>query len=281
MTAGVAGLSVFGVGFIAKLYPRQESDHPIRESGGVGLEPSSLHPVSSAMVAEYLATLPDGLDIDVSTDSSQQALTGGLGAWLARRQPVFAADGLSLTGWEARVDRGISMMLRPPSRLFVEAGVAPERVRKLPVRVDLHGAVMGGCYIPSHLIPQVEERLDQKLEVTVQTDDRRRNSMPFAAVGHDGGSPVRAGKRTWTLRGFRFDRLTGFADLATGRNRGFPACRSGSSLTGYRRSASAETTRTGQSALQPDEPPNGKARTGLTLTRSGQPCYHSLVSTLA
>ena len=140
------------------------------------------------MVAEYLETLPGGLDVEVSTDSSQQALTGGLGAWLARRQPVFAADGLSLTGWEARVDRGISMMLRPPSRLFVEAGVAPERVRILPVRVDLHGAMMGGCYIPSHLIPQVEERLDQKLEVTVrrmtegELDAVRLQSVMMAAA---------------------------------------------------------------------------------------------------
>ncbi len=152
------------------------------------MEPGSLHPVSSEMVADFLASLPNGVEVDLTTDSSQQALTRGLGSWLAGRQPVFAADGLSLTGWEARIDRGISMMLRPPSRLFAEAGMAPERVRRLPIRVDLYGAVMGGCYIPAHLIPHVEERLDQKLAVTVrrmieaELDPVRLQSVMMAAA---------------------------------------------------------------------------------------------------
>src|SRR5690606_42120246 len=42
---------------------------------------------------------------------------------LGTRHPTFAAPGFGLTLWEARVDRGVGMYLRPPAGLFRELGL--------------------------------------------------------------------------------------------------------------------------------------------------------------
>jgi len=102
------------------------------------------------------------------TDRDLNQLTFGLAAALASRHPTFAADGLSLTAWEARVDRGISMLIRPPSRLFGEAGLPRSVARNLPIRLDPGERMMGGGYIPARLIPQAEELLDRNLPRSVR-----------------------------------------------------------------------------------------------------------------
>lgn len=95
-------------------------------------------------------------------------LTFGLGALLATQQPVFARQGLSLSSWEARVDRGSGMLLRPPSRLFIDAGLDPAVARGMPIRIEGGDGLMGGAWVPSRLIGQYLERLDNNLERSVR-----------------------------------------------------------------------------------------------------------------
>ncbi|HET9659284.1 MAG TPA: hypothetical protein VFP05_03075 [Thermomicrobiales bacterium] len=92
----------------------------------------------------------------------------GFGAWLATQQPVFARQGLSLSSWEARVDRGSGMLLRPPSRLFIDAGLDPAIARSMPIRIEGGDGLMGGAWVPSRLMGQYLERLDQHLERSVR-----------------------------------------------------------------------------------------------------------------
>jgi hypothetical protein len=107
-------------------------------------------------------------------------LSFGLAAWLATRYPVFAHRGLSLSSWEARVDRGSGMLLRPPSRMFIDAGLDPVIARGMPIRIEGGDGLMGGAFVPSRLAPQYFDRLDQHLERSV----RRLNEaeMDGAAV---------------------------------------------------------------------------------------------------
>jgi hypothetical protein len=95
-------------------------------------------------------------------------LSFGLGAWLATQHPVFAHQGLSLSSWEARVDRGSGMLLRPPSRLFGDAGLDPSIARGMPIRIEGGDAMMGGAFVPSRLIDHYFERLENNLERSVR-----------------------------------------------------------------------------------------------------------------
>lgn len=92
----------------------------------------------------------------------------GLAAWLATMQPVFAMQGLSLSCWEARVDRGSGMLLRPPSRLFGEAGLDASIARSMPIRIETGDGTMGGAYVPARLIGAYLERLEQQQERSVR-----------------------------------------------------------------------------------------------------------------
>lgn len=76
--------------------------------------------------------------------------------------PTFAAPGFGLTLWEARVDRGVGMYLRPPARMFRELGMSLDLLRDMPIRVDMSLGLMGGAYIPAHLIPNVRDLLDSR-----------------------------------------------------------------------------------------------------------------------
>ncbi|CAN5699344.1 hypothetical protein BH23CHL5_BH23CHL5_20440 [soil metagenome] len=98
------------------------------------------------------------------TERDLQAVTFALAQILAEDFPVFAAQGLSLTGWEARVDRGISMLIRPPSRLFADEHVPASTLRSMPIRLDFSFGMMGGGYIPARLIPEAEVLLDRNLK---------------------------------------------------------------------------------------------------------------------
>ncbi len=129
------------------------------------MEPCSLHLVSEQDAADYVRELRLG---DSLSDRDLLHLGAGFARYLAERGTSFAAEGLSLTGWEARVDRGLSMLLRPPSRLFLEAGMPPLIARRLPIRLELQEGAMGGCYLPARLIADAGELIDRNLERSVR-----------------------------------------------------------------------------------------------------------------
>ncbi|MBX3070283.1 MAG: hypothetical protein KF883_07320 [Thermomicrobiales bacterium] len=129
------------------------------------MEPCSLHPYSEELAKAYVDQLPDELDL---SDRGLRDLSSGFARFLAEHGPTFAADGLSLTAWEARIDRGLAMLLRPPSRLFGDVGLPAEVARKLPIRLDLHEGQMGGGYLPARLAGDAAALLDRNLERSVR-----------------------------------------------------------------------------------------------------------------
>jgi len=95
-------------------------------------------------------------------------LTLGLAQALTGQWPAYFQQGFGFTTWEARVDRGVGMLLRPPSRLFVEAGLPEPVARAMPIRLDLQQGMMGGAWIPARLVPDLERQLDARLERTAK-----------------------------------------------------------------------------------------------------------------
>lgn len=149
------------------------------------MEHVTLHPLPDGAVSAFLQLIAAGQPADGNTPSAIASqywfrkiaeqpnprpndLTFGLAAWLATWQPVFAQRALSLSSWEARVDRGSGMMLRPPSRLFIDAGLDPAVARRMPIRIESGDAMMGGAWVPARLMPQYLERLDRNLERSVR-----------------------------------------------------------------------------------------------------------------
>jgi hypothetical protein len=98
----------------------------------------------------------------VGEEQGANAVTFGLAHALATAQPTFCFNGVSLTSWEARVDRGIGMMLRPPSRLFVDAGLNVTAARSMPIRLD-QGGYMGGAFVPARLMPKLERLFEERM----------------------------------------------------------------------------------------------------------------------
>lgn len=168
------------------------------------MELVSLHPFDPEIAERYVAALrgdavPDpawswwdpGLleAVEQSRAASEDAanrLSLGLAWALSGEHPAFAKQGFGLTVWEARIDRGVGMLMRPPSRLFVEAGLDRAAVQEMPIRIDLHAGRMGGAYIPARLMGNLSELLETKLERMA----RRLNDAeydPFAMLGllHD------------------------------------------------------------------------------------------------
>lgn len=154
-------------------------------------ELATLHPYDPAFVARYVAVLREediGDDLAPETPSwaereiarARQGYARALGGneaganavsyelarLLAATQPVFLLPGAGLTQLEARYDRGIGMLLRPPSRLFAEAGLAIPAARAMPIRLDAAGGSMGGAFIPPTLVPQFHATLERRLERT-------------------------------------------------------------------------------------------------------------------
>lgn len=150
------------------------------------MELYSLHPLPDGAAEIFLQLIspnsvlvdgntPDDLTSQIwfrriagNTAPRPNELTFGFGAWLATSQPVFAHQGLSLSSWEARVDRGSGMLLRPPSRLFIEAGLDSAIARGMPIRIEGGDGMMGGAFVPPRLIDQYLERLDTYLERSVR-----------------------------------------------------------------------------------------------------------------
>jgi hypothetical protein len=154
------------------------------------MELCSLHPFEEASVPELVAALmsdspiganasawPAGaiveakraLDLLVAgNERGAFGLTYAFAKGLAARTPSFAHGGVCLTAWEARVDRGIGMLMRPPARLFIDAGLEPRLGRALPIRLDLHRGMMGGAYVPARLMSELDRLLDMRLERSVR-----------------------------------------------------------------------------------------------------------------
>src|SRR3712207_5599918 len=54
------------------------------------------------------------------------------------------------------------MLLRPPSRLFLDAGLGLRAARTMPIRLDLARGMMGGAFVPARLVPQLERLLEDR-----------------------------------------------------------------------------------------------------------------------
>jgi hypothetical protein len=159
------------------------------------MEHLSLHPLPDGAVGTFLQLIATGRSDDgntaagIATEFWYRRILGnpnprpndlsyGLAAWLATCQPVFAQTGLGLSSWEARVDRGSGMVLRPPSRLFIDSGLDPAIARGMPIRIESGDNMLGGAWTPARLVPQYVERLDRNLERSV----RRLNEAELDAA---------------------------------------------------------------------------------------------------
>ncbi len=149
----------------------------------------TLHPYDPGFVARYVAAIqgrltPEELlpqmpewawqEIDrdhkgfslalAGSEAGANVVSAGLARTLATIEPIFVTPGAGLTQLEARYDRAIGMLLRPPSRLFGEAGLDTSVARAMPIRLDASGATMGGAFIPPSLVAQFGDLLDRHAE---------------------------------------------------------------------------------------------------------------------
>lgn len=143
----------------------------------------SLHPFDMKVAEAYIAAVqgkavPDPRwvswwrddlrtalgELAEGSESAANRLTTGLALAMTTEHPSFLQEGFGLTTWEARVDRGVGMLMRPPARIFVDAGVDRRLVGQMPIRIDLQGGMMGGAYVPDRLMDKLDELLDQRLE---------------------------------------------------------------------------------------------------------------------
>lgn len=92
-------------------------------------------------------------------------ISSGLALAMADELAIFHCDGLGLTPWEATIDRGLGMLMRPPARAFVDNGVHPLLLHSMPIRLDLQGGIMAGAWIPPHLIDKFDQLVDIRLEL--------------------------------------------------------------------------------------------------------------------
>ena len=151
------------------------------------MELCSLHPFDEAAAHEFVQRVSGNVVIATSAgsaninaargaidsiaavrDRGRYELTYAFARELAGLQPTYFHPGVSLTTWEARVDRGIGMLMRPPSRLFIDAGLEPSFARTLPIRLDVSRGMMGGAYIPARLTGELERLLEARLERSVR-----------------------------------------------------------------------------------------------------------------
>jgi hypothetical protein len=120
-------------------------------------ELATLHPYDPAFVVRFVAAVKGDLtagdllpnapgwaerEIDrvrlgyaragAGNEAGANAVSYGLARMLGAAEPVFFVPGLGFTQLEAKFDRGIGMLLRPPSRLFGDAGL--RRSRRGPCR---------------------------------------------------------------------------------------------------------------------------------------------------
>lgn len=126
--------------------------------------------------AELLPAAPDWANRELARAQRgyQRALTGDeaganmvtheLARLLGVGMPVYFVPGAGLTQIEARFDRGIGMLLRPPSRLFMDAGMESVAARRMPIRLEASGGSMGGAFLSPALVPQFRAHIEARLE---------------------------------------------------------------------------------------------------------------------
>jgi hypothetical protein len=153
------------------------------------MEDCSLHPLDLSVVGTYVSALNESdsvwqgsqwgaREVDQARAAYATARNGnengaiavgfGLAKLLSEVQPSFFQEGLSLTSWEARIDRGIGMLIRPPSRFFIEAGLDQFAARAMPIRLGLSRGMMAGAFVPASLIDQLYEHFDARFERLVK-----------------------------------------------------------------------------------------------------------------
>jgi hypothetical protein len=152
-------------------------------------ELATLHPYDPGFVARFVAAVKGELtaaellpsapawaerEIDrarlgyaraeTGNEAGANAVSFGLARMLGAAEPVFFVPGLGFTQLEAKFDRGIGMLLRPPSRLFGEAGLETIAARAMPIRLDASGGMMGGSFMPPAQTPRFRDLLEQPLD---------------------------------------------------------------------------------------------------------------------
>jgi hypothetical protein len=168
------------------------------------MELISLHPFDPAIAERYISALrgehaPDpawsswwspalGEDVAGVAAGSEDAanrVTLGLAWALSAEHPAFVREGFGLTTWEARIDRGIGMLMRPPSRIFADAGMERAGLQAMPIRLEVESGMMGGAYIPPRLIGQMADMFDQRLErLARRMKDADYDPYPMLALLH-------------------------------------------------------------------------------------------------
>lgn len=147
----------------------------------------SLHPIDPGTVDRYVAALgagrlepasngavasPLGGDAVRARAGDERAatrLTYGLARALGQAAPVFVhEDAFGFSFWEAQVDRPLGMLMRPPARLFIEAGLDAPVARTMPTRLDFQMGMMGGAYIPARLMDRALALIDEHMERSVK-----------------------------------------------------------------------------------------------------------------
>jgi hypothetical protein len=157
------------------------------------MQPSALHPFDPAIAEPFvlalngitpLSELP-GIDpawseqilaaaragyerAGAGQERGLHEITAAFGQTVAALHPTFQHDGLSLTSWEAQIDRGAGMLLRPPARFLIDAGLDPAIARQLAIRLDFSFGMMGGAYVPPRLVPQLASLLDHRFDRLVK-----------------------------------------------------------------------------------------------------------------
>ena len=113
----------------------------------------------------WQSDLPEFLTREVS-EAEANRLTSGIVLAMAEQYPTFYFDATGLTHWEAMIDRGVGMLMRPPARIFVDHGHNPYMIDKMPIRLEMQGGFpMGGAWVPPHLIPKLHEMIDTRLDL--------------------------------------------------------------------------------------------------------------------
>lgn len=164
------------------------------------MELISLHPFDPDIADRYVAALRQQGQPDASWQSwwkpslvddvakvaegredASNRITLGLAWALAGEHPTFVREGFGLTTWEARIDRGVGMLMRPPARIFVDAGLPRPAMQAMPIRLEVQAGMMGGAYVPPRLIEDLHDLLDTKLERMAKRLDNA-DYDPFAMI---------------------------------------------------------------------------------------------------
>ena len=127
------------------------------------IEPETFLPNGGAWLQRLTVKARQGYEVArTGNEPGANAVTFGLAQALSVVHPVFVMPSASLTSWEARIDRGAGMLLRPPSRMFDETGLPRSAARAMPIRLDPSMSMMGGAHVPARLVPQLKSQVEER-----------------------------------------------------------------------------------------------------------------------